>query len=87
MSNDEIRQLLARLKDEIQGTRLDADTRSLMRELDSDIHELLDSNRAETEKDSILERARELETNFATQHPTAERFMREVIEALARMGI
>jgi hypothetical protein len=35
----------------------------------------------------VLERARELETNFAAQYPTAERFMREVIEALARMGI
>jgi hypothetical protein len=43
MSNDEIRQLLARLKEELQQTEMDADTRSLVRELDSDIHDLLDS--------------------------------------------
>lgn len=87
MSNNEIRQLLARLKEELQQTEMDADTRSLVRELDSDIHDLLDSKRVDAERDSVLERARELETNFAAQHPTAERFMREVIEALARMGI
>ncbi len=87
MSNIQIRRLLAKLRDEIQKTELDADTRTLVRELDSDIHVLLDSNAVGTEAASVLKRAKELEANFAIEHPTAERFMREVIEALARMGV
>ncbi|MDH3747710.1 MAG: DUF4404 family protein [Gammaproteobacteria bacterium] len=87
MSNKQIRQLLAKLQDEIKKTELDDDTQSLVRELDSDIHDLLDSSDEESEAESILKRAKSLEANFATEHPTAERFMREVIEALARMGI
>ncbi len=87
MSNIQIRRLLAKLRDEIQKTELDADTRTLVRELDSDIHVLLDSNAVGAEAASVLKRAKELEANFAIEHPTAERFVREVIEALARMGV
>jgi hypothetical protein len=87
MSNIQIRRLLAKLRDEIQKTELDADTRTLVQELDSDIHDLLDSNAVGAEAGSVLKRAKELEANFAIEHPTAERFMREVIEALARMGV
>jgi len=87
MSNIQIRHLLAKLRDEIQKTELDADTRTLVRELDSDIHDLLDSNAVGEEAASVLKRAKELEANFAIEHPTVERFMREVIEALARMGV
>ncbi len=87
MSNIQIRQLLAKLQDEIQKTELNAETRSLVQELDSDIQNLLDSSGVDAETNSVLKRAKLLEANFATEHPTAERFMREVIEALARMGI
>lgn len=87
MSNEHIRRLLAELHDEIQKTKLDADTRDLVKELDADIHDLLDPDSATAETGSVLKRAKQLEANFATEHPTAERFMREVIEALARMGI
>ncbi|MBU2678086.1 MAG: DUF4404 family protein [Gammaproteobacteria bacterium] len=87
MSNTQIRELLAKLRKEIKKTELDEDTRELVRDLDADIDDLLDpeGNRAET--DSVLQKARELETNFATEHPTIERFMREVIDTLVRMGI
>ncbi|MGB5256551.1 MAG: DUF4404 family protein, partial [Woeseiaceae bacterium] len=80
MSNKEIRELLARLQDEIQKTELDDDTLSLVRELDSDIDDLLDPHGDRVETDSVVEKARELETNFAAEHPTIERFMREVID-------
>ncbi|MGI9249170.1 MAG: DUF4404 family protein [Woeseiaceae bacterium] len=87
MSNTQIRELLAKLKDEIQKTELDDDTRSQVRELDADIHDLLDPDGNRTETDTVVEKARALETNFATEHPTIERFMREVIDVLVRMGI
>jgi len=87
MSNTEIRELLARLQQEIQKTELDDETRSMVKELDSDIHGLLDTQGDKAETDSVVEKARALETNFATDHPTIERFMREVIDVLVRMGI
>lgn len=87
MSNTQIRELLAKLQDEIQKTKLDDDTRSLVRDLDADIHDLLDPDGDRAETDSVIEKARVLETNFATEHPTIERFMREVIDMLVRMGI
>ena len=86
MSNKEIRELLARLQDEIRNTELDEDTRALVRDLDEDIHGLL-SAEGQSGSDSVLQKAKELETNFATEHPTIERFMREDIDALVRMGI
>jgi len=87
MSNTEIRDLLAKLQDEIQKTELDDETRSMVKELDADIHGLLDTDSDKSETDSVVEKARALETNFATEHPAIERFMREVIDVLVRMGI
>lgn len=87
MSNEQIRELLGKLQDEIQKTELDDDTLSLVRELDTDIDDLLDPDGNRVESESVLVKARELETNFAADHPTIERFMREVIDVLVRMGI
>ncbi len=87
MTNTQIRDLLAKLQGEIQNTELDEDTRALVRDLDSDIHGLLNNEAGSAEADSVLQKARALETNFASDHPTIERFMREVIDVLVRMGI
>ena len=87
MSNEKIRELLAKLQDEVQDTELDADTRSSLRELDSDIHELLDSATSEQKLSSVTERAKLLEAQFAISHPTAERFIREVMDTLAKIGV
>ena len=87
MSNTQIRELLAKLQNEIQNTELDDDTRALVRDLDSDIHELLEEKEGIAASETVLEKARALETNFASEHPTIERFMREVIDVLVRMGI
>lgn len=87
MSNEEIRQLLAKLQEEIQSTELDAETQSLMRELDADIHSLIDPDTENDDANPVLERARFLEAKFASNHPTAERLTTEVINILARMGI
>lgn len=87
MGNSQIRELLGKLQDEIRKTDLDDDTRSLVRDLDTDIHHLLDPEEHGTDRDSVVERARALETRFASEHPTMERFVREVIDALVRMGI
>ncbi len=87
MSNEKIRELLAKLHDEVQDTELDADTRSSLRELDSDIHDLLDSATSRQKMSFVMERAKLLEARFAINHPTVERFMREVIDTLAKIGV
>lgn len=87
MSNKKVRELLARLRDEVQKTDVDADTRSSLRELDSDIHDLLDSSQPEEKVSVVLERAKQLEAEFAASHPTVERFLREVIDTLANIGV
>lgn len=87
MSNEKIKDLLSKLHSEIQSTDVDAETRSLIEELDTDIHSLLDSSNHEKDTSSILERAQLLETDFANNHPVAERFIREIVETLARMGV
>ncbi len=87
MSKSEIRNLLAKLRDEVRTAELDAETRSLVRELDSDIHDLLGSDKTEAEIATVLNRAKSLEANFATEHPITMRVLSEVIESLARMAI
>ena len=87
MSNIEVRNLLAKLRDEIQKSGLDSETQNLVREFDSDIQELLDSKKSEDETAFVLKRAKEFEADFETQHPTTVRILSEVIEALSRMGI
>jgi hypothetical protein len=87
MSNEKVRELLAKLHDEVQTTELDEATRSSLRKLDSDIHDLLNSPTPETKISLVLERAELLETRFAIGHPTVERFMREVIDTLAKIGV
>ena len=87
MSTEQIKELLAKLQKEIHNTELDDETRSLVRQLDTDIHSMLAEDADEAEADSVLTRAKALEANFATEHPAAERFMRELIDVLVRMGI
>ncbi len=87
MSNEKIQELLAKLHDEIQATEIDADTRSLMQELDSDIVDLLSPTSGADDAESVLERAKLLETRFSTNYPAAERFIREIIDSLGRMGV
>ena len=87
MSNEKIQELLAKLHQEIEATKIDADTRFLMQELDSDIVDLLDSSSTTDDAKSVLERAKRLETRFSTNYPAAERFIREIIDVLARMGV
>ncbi len=87
MSNEKVQELLAKLHEEIEATKIDADTRFLMQELDADIVDLLDSTSPTDDAKSVLERAKQLETRFSTSYPAAERFVREIIDALARMGV
>ncbi len=87
MSNEKIRELLSELHDEVQKSGVDDDTRSSLQELDSEIQDLLSSSTSGQNTNVVLERAKLLEARFAVDHPTAERFLREVMDTLAKIGV
>ncbi len=87
MSDTEVRDLLERLKSEIQNAELDAETRKLMMDLDAEIHGLLETDADKEALASVADRAREIEADFESDHPLAVRVLREIIQSLARMGI
>jgi len=84
MSNERIKELLAQLREELESTDVDDDLQKLMGELDDEIHGVIEND---ADVSALVDRAKELEAGFATKHPAAERFMREVIDTLVRMGI
>lgn len=88
MSNNKLKDLLRELNDELeQLDQVDADTAELLQELEDDVQRLVDSDSRPSEFESIANRAQSLEARFAAEHPTAERFFREIMDMLAKVGI
>lgn len=82
MSSERIRELLAELQRELHsGGEIDTETRELLQQLNDDLDEIAGS------ETSALDRAKELESRFAADHPVAERIARELADILAKMGI
>lgn len=88
MTDKSLKQLLNDLHQELENTdQVDDDTRKLVQDLDEEINRLLDENDNEFEFDDVVDHARSVEARFAVDHPVAERFLREIIDALAKVGI
>jgi len=88
MSNEKIRQLLSELQAELERMDVDDDTRAQVDALERDIRDTVAAEEPGAEQDNVLlERAKELETRFAAKHPTAELFLREIADALGKLGI
>ena len=88
MSDQRILELLDELRRELEGQpKIDSKTASRARELEQDIHELLDPDTEATLPDQALEKARSLETEFMAEHPVAAQFLRQIMDTLSRMGI
>jgi ABC-type transporter Mla subunit MlaD len=86
MKKGKIRETLTRLREELQHAEgIDADSRRKMEELHRDLEQLNDAD--DPDVDSLLDRARELETRFAADHPTLERIVRDLADTIAKMGI
>lgn len=83
MNSSRLTELLAELNRELKDRHeLDDETRELLGKLNDDIDRL-----AGDEDESPLDRARQLESRFAAEHPVAERIARELADVLAKMGI
>ena len=88
MSDQQLKDLLARLHKELENTdKVDEETLGLVRELDADINRLVESDSVADELVNVMDHAKSMETRFAVEHPVAERFLREIIDALAKVGI
>lgn len=84
MSKERIKDLLGQLRAELQKTDIDDELEQLLSDLDDDIDRVVDDD---VDLSEVIDRAKKVEANFATNYPTAERFVREVIDLLVRMGI
>ena len=88
MTEKSLKELLNDLHQELENTdQVDDDTRKLVQDLDEEINRLLDEDDNEFEFDDVVDHARSVEARFAVDHPVAERFLREIIDALAKVGI
>ena len=80
MGEERLKSLLAELHEELhQVGEIDPDTRKVLSELNANIEEVASV--------SAAERARELESRFAAEHPVLERIAREMADLLTKMGI
>ena len=86
MAADRIREVLAELSRELERAEdVDADVRETMRDLQQRVEALDQSEHAAA--DSMLDHVKELESKFAASHPVLERIARELVDAVAKMGI
>ena len=87
MTEQNLKKLLNSLHDALEGTeKVDPDTLKLVQDLDEDINRLLEAG-SDDDVDNVMDRAKSVETRFAVDHPVAERFLREIIDALSKVGI
>jgi len=86
VSQQRVRLLLSELQLELARTgEVDEERLALIRKLEQDIDELIESS--EQRNSPVLDDAIALEARFAANHPIAEKLLREVIDSLARIGI
>jgi len=88
MNDKSLKELLNSLHAVLEKTdEVDPETLELVRNLDEEINRLVESDSTEDEFDNVVDHAKSVETRFAVDHPVAERFLREIIEALSKVGI
>jgi hypothetical protein len=88
MNEKSLKELLNDLQDMLEKTdKVDPETLELVRNLDDEVNRLLDPESADNDFDSVVGHAKAVETRFAVDHPVAERFLREIIDALSKVGI
>lgn len=88
MPDKKLKSLLGQLHDILDKTEeLDPETRKMVAALDEDIDRLLDADDELDDIDTIREKAQLLEAGFNAEYPVAARFLREIIDMLAKVGI
>jgi hypothetical protein len=77
VKSERTQQLIAELNKELGASEsFDPETRELLRRLNEDV-----------DPSSALDRAKRLRSQFAANHPVAERITRELVDLLGKMGV
>jgi len=88
MSEQQLKNLIRHLNETLENTeQLDPATRELVIDLDKDINRLLDQEDDWWDYDGVNDKAVALQAHFRTEHPVADRFIREIMDILAKVGI
>lgn len=88
MPEKDLKTLLRELNEILDNTEeLDPETRAMVVELEDDIDRLLDTEDEGMDFDTFREGAQSLQARFRAEHPTADRFLREIMDMLAKVGI
>ena len=88
MNDKSLKELLNSLHAVLEKTdTVDPETLKLVHNLDEEINRLVDPDSPDDDYDNVVDQAKSVETRFAVDHPVAERFLREIIEALSKVGI
>ena len=87
--SDSVKSALKRLQDTLQNAAdVDEETLALAQRLEADIQKKLDEEGERGEDiESSVDLAIALESRFESEHPVAAGLMREIINALHKMGI
>ena len=82
----DIRQFLSQLSKELQRSEdFDIEARQILDDLHKDVDKFEESGKRQVEP--ALDRIKELESRFASNHPALEQTARELADAIAKMGI
>lgn len=87
MQPNDLLDSLVNLRSELElSDNIDKATLEQVRAIDSNMHQLIKSNELGAEE-TISEQLLVLEAKFSAEHPLLEKLTRELIDALAKMGI
>ncbi|WP_374318293.1 DUF4404 family protein [Aquabacterium sp.] len=88
MDVTKLKTTLAQLHGELASSgKLDPELKTLLETLDKDIHETLQSGAKGEGESELTDRAREIESRFASEHPYLSAGLQELMEILGKMGI
>jgi chromosome segregation ATPase len=89
MDTNSMKESLKSLHANLEATRdVDPELKELLQALDNDIHQLLRRDQdAASSTEGLVRRAQEISARLAVRHPHIEPALREVADALGRMGI
>ena len=88
MANEERRKLLEEFRDQVAQTEnLDEEGRTLLRSLDKEIHDLLESSEDVDTPDTVLEQLQESIEHFEDTHPSLTMTLSQMLTVLSNAGI
>lgn len=88
MSEDSITASLIKLREQLESSEsVDDETLEIAQQLEADIQLILSKNEDVSNIDSSVDIALSLEARFESEHPVAAGIVRELINALHKMGI